>query len=154
MARTLHANNEAVAIAFLKTVPGINALKIATVLPADKAAWAASGFIQVTAVGGSPSMDLPQANPVLTVDCWANNGDSAQAPWGKAANLAENIRYALYTNPTFFGKQVDPGSQFALVRVLSAWFITEPRRITGDPNAYARFSFDLTLVWTEVAAGV
>lgn len=153
MARTLNPSSESVALAFVKAVPGIQANKVATVLPSDKAAWQDTGFVQVRTVGGSPNRHVPQAQPVLAIDCWANNGDSKQPAWGKANDLAERIRREIQDNLEFFGQAVDPGPNYKTARILSAWLVTEPRRIEGDENGYARYTFDLEIVWVVTADG-
>lgn len=150
MPRTLNPSSEAVAVAFLKLNSTLPTDKIATVLPGNAAAWAESGFVQVRTVGGSPNRDIPQAEPVLTIDCWANSGASKQMNWGLANDLAERVRRELQDNNEFFGDRIDPGANYKYARVISAWAITEPRRVEGDPNNYARYTFDVEIHWAVI----
>lgn len=147
MARTLNPSSEALMVAFLKKESTLPALKIATVLPADKSTWKDTGFIQVRTVGGTPNRHIPQAEPVVTIDCWANSGDSDKVNWGLANDLAERVRRHFQDDNDFFGQQVDAGPNYKLARILSAWLVTEPRRIEGDENGYARYTFDVEFVW-------
>lgn len=146
MSAYIYPSHEQVVIAWLKTLTGVPTDKIATSLPADNASWAPSGFIQVTTVGGSPAVHVPVFNPVVQVDCWANNVDSQRPPWGKASSLAERIMWATYavTQPGRF----DLGADVHQPRLMSVYPLSEPRRIVSDPANFARVQFDLTVRWT------
>lgn len=138
--------NERVAEAWLASLPGLSQDMVGEQLPQDQSKWSTSGFVQVTTVGGSPALYVPVAKPVVQLDFWAVNPSSAKAPWGKANNLAEVVRKACYVlannevTLTLAGK-------FGPARVMSAYFITEPRRIYGDQADHARYSADLQMVW-------
>lgn len=147
----LHPTSELVAVAWLKTLSGLTAGNIATTLPKDVTSWATAGFVQVTAVGGSPNRYVPVANPVVSVDCWATAAQAANPPWYKANQLAEIIRTATLAH-TAFPVLVDPPGTYNPARVHTAFLITEPRRVTNDPAGYARFTCDLQLAWVEVAS--
>lgn len=147
MARTLYPSNEAIGIAFLKAIPGLPTNKISTNLPADPKSWKDTGFVQVRSVGGSPNRDLPQAEPVLTLDCWAVHPDSDKPNWGLANDLAERVRRFLQDTNVYHGQQIDAGPNYLMGRLIAAWPITEPRRVDGDINNYARYTFDVQLVW-------
>lgn len=149
------ATNELVAVAWLKTVPGIDAGQVATILPRDTSAWAAAGFVQVQALpGGQPHVDVPAIRrPMFQVDCWATNTTDSQtsstkAPWGKANCLAELIRDA--TETQVYGKTiVVGGAQFKTARVQAAYLAIEPSRVLSDPAGYARYTFDLQIDWVR-----
>lgn len=143
MPKTLNPGTEKVAVSFLKTLTGINS--IATSLPADPKTWGGEGFYQVQTVGGSPHRHLPQSQPVVVIDVWTPDGR-----FGTAERLAENIRRAIVDDPTFFGQELDLGADFKNARVLSAWPVTEPRRVENDPRGYGRFTFDVQINYAVV----
>jgi len=141
----LRATSELVAVAWLKGIVGDI---VATDLPKDDASWAETGFVQAGVVGGSASMYVPRRDPVISVDCWAVNTDSAKPPWGKANNLAETVQAGCYASD-IQRDLVLPGS-FPGARVLSAYTVSEPRRILSDPASYARYNLSLALHWVEL----
>lgn len=146
----LHANTELVAVAWLGTVAGLNPSMVGTTVPEDNSTWAASGFVQVQTLGGTPGLNLPWRNPVMRVHAWAQGGTSMKPPWGKANNLAELVRTATYVEA---GKKVVtlPGD-FPDARVAVVGCITEPQRVPGDVGSYAHYYTDLEFHWLEVAA--
>jgi hypothetical protein len=161
-------NSELVACAWLAQVPGWNAGMVGTTLPRIGPAgplpdWIVAGFVTVTVVGGTPGSHVPQANPVLSVSCWAANATckgigqpinvSPRPPWGKAAQLAEQIRHAAYLLDKGIGRYVamtPPG--YAGAAVVSALLLSEPRRIPADIAGFARYQFDLQLTWVTGAS--
>lgn len=147
--------NEIVAVAWLRTLPGVPADKVNTTLP-DSKVWADTGFVQVTLISGAPDMYVPQRQPVLQIGCWAVNPDSQKPPWGKANNLAERIVTVCQPHrqrEVFRPRLVTP-PQFADVRVQTGHALTEPRRMVPDDARMALYQFDLQLYWVplEVAA--
>lgn len=146
MTATLAPTTDLVAVAWLAGVTGLSASMVATKLPADNSTWAASGFVQVITVGGTPELYVPVASPVVGVSCWAANPNSAKPPWGKANHLAELIRAATYDHANVPRTLTLPSS-FGHARVTAAYFVSEPKRIPGDPANYARFDADLALRW-------
>lgn len=162
-------NSELVARAWLATIPGITGAMVGTLLPRISESvlpgWAATGFLTVAVVGGSPHAYVPLAQPAVSVNCWAVAATQAlpggpvtvsnKPPWGKANQLAELVRQAV--DPLQRGlsaKQVSmpvPGYGRAAVR--SALMLTEPRRLPSDVAAYARFQFELLLHWSAEAVG-
>ncbi len=138
---------------WLRTIPGIPDDKINTVLPAAEL-WAATGFVQVVgAVGGTPWLDAPVREPVIEVDTWGCRVNSERPDWGKASALMELIMAAV-TDPR---TSVDVRFPMAgrLVRILSCWPVSEPRKqLTGvdqgDPASYARWMVDIQMMWTSV----
>lgn len=131
---------ELLAIAWITSVCGLNA---GTTLPRNEAAWANSGFVQLTTVGGSPGIDTPIYNPVLNVDCWAVSPSSNKPPWGKANQLAEVITAAGFRKGAMALHISDSGYLGALVTDVYA--TTKPRRMLSDEARYARYQFDLSM---------
>jgi hypothetical protein len=138
-------SSEQVAVAYLKTVAALDPTKIATSLPADAAVWAASGFVQVQVVGGTPEVHVPKFSPVIEVTCWANNSNSQQPPWGKASHLAEAVKFSTYSQRSVL---LETPENFYDVRLLSVYPVSEPRRVLGDEAGFARVSVDLAFHWT------
>ena len=138
-------STEQVVVAWIKSIAGVPANKVATTLPANTSAWEADGFVQVTTVGGTPASHTPVRNPVVQVDCWACNVNTQSPPWGKASSLANLILEATYTDGV--PQHVELPEAFYSARLLSAYPMTEPRRITGDIAQFARVSFDLSVFW-------
>ncbi|WP_274029451.1 hypothetical protein [Streptomyces sp. MMBL 11-1] len=149
MATVLRATTELVAAAWLNTL--FDQPIVATTLPkpADGTpGWADTGFITVAVVGGGAGMYVPLRSPVVSVDCWAVNPQSAKPPWGKANNLAETVQAACY-GPINMRLELPGG--FPDVRVLSAYSVSESRRITDDQSSYAHYSLDVQLHWVEAS---
>ena len=158
-------NSELVALAWLAAVPGLSAAMVGTTLPRLPATgalpgWVTTGFVTAAVVGGSPDAWMPQAQPVIAVNCWAVNAAGngtpgapinagTKPPWGKAAQLCEQIRAAAYMlNRSGAVRQVALGvAGYAHAAVQSAVLLSEPRRMPSDPASYARFTFDMQLFW-------
>jgi hypothetical protein len=88
---------------------------------------------------------------VFQVDCWASNPNSSKPPWGKAFALAETVIAGCYTlNPQLASRTVILPAAFENARVMSAFPLSEPRRIEADESSYARVQFDLQLNWVRV----
>lgn len=143
MVAVLLANTELVALAWLKeTFP---AGGVGTILPND-ATWSASGFTQVTALGGSSDQYLAFVHPVIGIDCWAFKAGSNKPPWGKANNLAETIRRAcIKARP----HRVTLGNNYPQAQFYTAQMLTEPRRVPDAAN-YARYNFSVAFHWAPV----
>lgn len=153
MTTLLHPTTELVAQAWLATIPGIAAGMVATQLP-DNSSIAASGFVTVAGVGGTPATDVPMGQPVLSIDTWATNSGipgrtTSKVPWGKAAALAQLVFLATF-NPAL-GQQslAMPVAGFASARVLSPRALTEPRRAYGDQGQYAHYVMNVLIPWVE-----
>lgn len=145
---SLHPTNELVAVGWLKGVAALDD-NVATELPADNTTWSASGFVQVTAIGGTPELTVPVARPVLSLDFWACNPNGTKLPWWKANQLAEHVRAAVHDHAGT-PRLVALTGNYNDARVLDAWFVNEPRRIRSDDANYAHFTADLGLAWVEV----
>lgn len=141
-----HPNNDLVAVAWAKLVPGVPSDQVNTTLPDDETTWATSGFVRVTVTGGTPADENALRAPVATFDCWANNPSSTKPPWGKANALAEALVAAHYNH---LGGAVTMPSGYGNARVLSTILLSEPRRIPSDPSGFAHFQVDVQILWTE-----
>jgi len=139
-----------VAVAFLRTVPDLDPALISTTLPKDATTWA-DGYVQVVGIGGLPGIYVPLHASIVGVSCWAANVESGKPPWGKANQLAENIK-AECLNHSNFPKTLDLTSfgDYAQVRLHTAFFVVGPRRIPSDEGSYARYDGDLQLNWTPL----
>lgn len=131
----------------LAAVPGLSA-NVATRLPDP--AWPNNEFIQIIRVGGGPNIDVPQFQPVMSINCYAMKQNSLNPPWNQANELAMrvvaatyDIRYASHaavalTMPTGYGR----------ARVQSVYPVSEPVRTPSDPSQYALYTVDLQFIWT------
>lgn len=146
MTVTLRATTDLVAVAWIAGVSGIS---VSTTLPKDTATWSANGFVVVSTVGGGPHPYMPVRNPVVQIDCWAVNPNTASPPWGKANNLAEEIQNAFYQVGNI-PRTLTLNAGFPTARVLSAWTITEPRRVYEDDASYARYTMSAQFTWIEL----
>jgi hypothetical protein len=155
---TLPPNSELVAVAWLAGVSGLGSSQVATKLPVDTSVWADDGFVTVGGgdgtgggvIGGAPNRYMPLRNPVVSVHCWAVRPGSSRPPWGKAAALAELVVAGTY-DETRMRRALTLPDGYYLARVNEAYPLTEPRRIPGDPSAYAHFQLDLQLHWVALA---
>ncbi|QOR55838.1 MAG: hypothetical protein YHS30scaffold324_70 [Catenulispora phage 69_17] len=163
MSTLLLPNSELVACAWLAQVPGFTAAMVGTTLPrlgptGPLPDWVAAGFVTVAVGGGTPGSHAPLAEPALSVNCWAVNATctgsgqpinvSPRPPWGKAAQLAEQIRHAVYVLDKGATRAVSmPVPGYAGAAVMSALLLSEPRRVPADIAGFARTQFDLQLDW-------
>lgn len=150
MTVTQRANTELVAVAWLQGADGMEPGQVATTLPTDVSTWAVSGFVQVCpVVGGAPQLHYALREPVVQVDFYAVNPGSGKPPWGKAASLAEVLVAATFDEARMQRTlTLLPG--YPQARVLTAHFLSEPRRLPGDDSSYARYSADLALHWISL----
>lgn len=148
----LHANSELVTAAFIQTVLGQSG-GVGAKLPGDTTSWAATGFVQIAVVGGSPGIYGPGLRrPVVDVQARWIAPASKQPPWGKAAALAERVIAGCFDAYAAPVEAVLPsGYERALVQ--SAYPLTEPRRIGGDDSDIATFQFDLQVNWVPGGVG-
>jgi hypothetical protein len=147
MAVTPKANTDLVAVAWLSSADGIDAGQVATTLPSDPTVWSDNGFVHVVGgVGGTPNLDYPLREPVVQVDFYAVNLSSGKPPWGKAASLAELAVAATY-DAAGLQRVLTLRAGYPQARVLTAHFMTEPRKMPGDDASFARYQADLALHW-------
>lgn len=163
MSTLLLPDSELVASGWLAAIPGWSSAMVGTTLPrlgpnGPLPDWVDTGFVTVAVVGGTPASHVPQAEPVLSVNCWAVNASCAgpgqpinvqnKPPWGRASQLAEQIRAAAYVLDKGIGRGVTmPVPGYAHAAVTSALLLTEPRRMPSDMAGYARYQLDIQLTW-------
>lgn len=110
--------------------------------------WAATGFVQVFTVSGAVGAYTGLREPRVQIDCWAVKPNGSSPPWGFANSLAENV-IAATVNGTGQQTTVALGSHYDPARILTVRALGEPRRVPGDEGAYARYTFDLEIVWVS-----
>jgi hypothetical protein len=156
-----------VARAWLALIPGITANMTATSLPRVEKdylpAWVSTGLITVMVAGGSPDVEMPIDQPVISVKCWAVNAKQPDGPgtpveiqnkppWTRSEELAELIKrtsYAIQRDPA--SRLVTlPVAGYQQASVSSAYPLTHPRPLT-DRTGYACHQFDLQMFWTAVS---
>lgn len=138
--------SELVAVAWLKAALAPFSA-VGTTLPA--AEQMPDGFVQALVVGGTPSVDLPVRQPVVSVDAWAATASSStRPPWGKASVLAERVRVASEGPRVTL---VELPANYRPAVVMAAYLRTEPRRVPDDQGAFAHYSMDVQLVWREAS---
>lgn len=155
LATPYYPTNELVGVAWLVAyVPGFTSAMVGPSLPKDTTKWAASGFVQVSALAaGTPNVDIPLRRPVLQIDAWgtANTSGTASSikpPWNLAAQLIEAIRIATEDAQTgHYGKSIDVKANYRQARIQAAYLVTEPVKVDDDPSGYARFTADLAIDW-------
>lgn len=145
-------NSELVAIAFFQSLPGLTVDVVATQLPKEERDWAANGAITVSVVGGHPDVDLAVRNPLVQADFWATKLNSNKPPWFMANALAEaawmatrNRNRGAIILPISAGPVVYPSA-----RLLTAFFLSEPRRFYDDRADVARYTADIAMSWSPV----
>lgn len=143
----VYASPEAVALAWVAQLPGFSTAMVGDTVPTDNSTWAASGFVTPVITGGSSNIYYRKGEPVVTLQTWACAPDTGIVPWGKARNLAEAIRAGTYLNQPV-GLILPVGNENA--RVLSTYFLGEPRRTYGDFGDYATYSVDLQMHWVAI----
>src|SRR5687768_146046 len=104
-------------------------------------------------VGGTPAIDTPVYQPVVSINCFAMKSGSANPPWGQANQLAEQIRLATYARRvrSEAGVLVTMPAGYGQALVLSVYPVSEPRRIPSDPSSYAVYNLDLQFNWTAAS---
>lgn len=144
------ATTELVTVAFIKSMTGILTSQVATQLPDDNSTWSASGFVKCgPVVGGSPMMYVPIRYPVIEINTFAVNPNTENPNWGKAESLANLIVEGTY-DMALTSKALTLKTGYNQAIVNSAVALTEPTRIEGDPSNYARYSFDMQIMWKEI----
>jgi len=148
----LHAPTDLVAVAWVRSIPGLTADGVSTQLPTDETTWAENGFITVPGtVGGSPAANMPLRQPVCQVEAWATVPGSDKLPWGIANQLIEQVRAATYDRTTF-GRALTITAgpvSYPTASVKSVTALTEPRRAWSDAGDYAGFVMDIQLVYVS-----
>jgi hypothetical protein len=151
--------SELVAVYWLKALTELHPDFISPILPgpdpeSGNLSWGASAYVQVQAVGGTPDIDVPLRNPVLSIDTWATNVGKKRAPWGRANNAAEAIVNAVWDldeNSVLYRRPVNLPAAYQDALVLNAT-AGEPARRPSDEANYAHYGFELTLNWVALPA--
>jgi len=146
----LHASTDLVAVAWLRTLPGLVADGVSNQLPADETTWAANGFVVVPmTVGGTPHSTMPLRRPVVQVECWGTVPGSDKLPWGIPSQLCEQIRMGCLDRQNFSRLLNISASSVTYpdARVISAKMLTEPHRVWHDSGDYAGMLFSMALQW-------
>lgn len=134
-----------VAQAWLASLPTLSAGMVGSTLPQGDS-WVTTGFVQVTVVAGSVDIRTGLRTPHVQVDCWARRPASTKPPWRHANQLAETVLAAAVGGT---GQQtvLDLGVNYDRARLLTVCPLGEPRRVSDPDGSYARYSFDLNIVW-------
>jgi hypothetical protein len=152
MTTYLLPHNELVMRSWLQGISGVPVNQIGTTLPGDNSAWAASGYVEISVIGGSADLYSPIRRPVFQVDCWAVMLNSSRPPWHKANQLAEvifNHCYGSVDSDSSPQRKVVLPAVYRDARVIGARAVNEPRRVPSDEARFARYQFDLQLDWVE-----
>lgn len=134
--------DELVAIAWLKTVPELSNVPVATTLAAQ-ANWGNSPtFLQVFSSSlTAPSAYFPSHVSRILVSCWAK-----PKRWADAADLSQLVRAATYSQDS--AREVAMHVQgYSTAAVLSVQTLSEPVRVTGDTNQLARYDITIGMEW-------
>lgn len=143
-------HGELVAQAWLRQLQGVPSNGVSTTLPKDNSTWAASGFVVIEVVGGTPDLYNPISNPVVSIKCYACSLNSSQPNWGKANQLAEIIKlngYGTVDSVNNAQRVVGLAPQYQNARVLLAYPVSEPRRMPGDEARFALYQFEMQFVY-------
>ena len=136
--------NTQVVEAWLKTIDSVPDSLVGPTLPSDNSTWGASGFYQVTTVGGTPNPDLGIKEPVVAISCWAAVAEGSHAPTNRAESYATDIRNAAMSARTM---RLTIGATTVFLLGVNA--VTEPLRVPDVRTNYARSDVQVQ-VWWEV----
>lgn len=144
-------DDERVAVAWVRQYVGPDlgnagvSTKLPKTLPED-------GFITCTLLRpGIALVDLPVHKPLVTFDFWtAPSANGGRPRWGNCAQLVARVTRAMDNDFQTFGKPLDLGDEFMGARVQAVYKDNEPRRVTDDPNAYARYTLDVNVDWLVI----
>ena len=140
-------NAELVAKAWLlAAVDGLDS-NVATTLPDFP--WPNNEFVQIVRVGGSPNIDVPQFQPVMSINCFAGKKGSTKPPWGQANELAMRVVMAAYEShyAGHAAVTLTMPSGYSAARVQSVYPVSEVNKTPSDPSQYALYTVDLQFVW-------
>lgn len=145
----LPATSELVALNYLRSInyadsatPGVG-----TTVPQDKTTWL-NGFIQIGVVAGVTDIDVPTRKPVVQLDVYVPSVNTSKPQWGHANAIAEAIVAACYSDETP-GTVLNLGGGRMGARIQSVYLASEPRRMWNDPGGFARYTFDIVIVWVN-----
>lgn len=143
-----------VAIGWLRlALPGVEVGEdlpdFSTESTASQDALRAVGFVRVSVVGGTPHLEVPRRNPVVSAESWlAPQALTGKASWARAHNLAGRIVTATW-DPSLMGKVVDLSAvgNYASARVDTVNALGEPDEVEEDESDWARVDVELDLSW-------
>lgn len=141
-----YATTPKVVTAWLGSLPSLSTAMVDEQLPSDTSTWAASGFITPFVTGGSPNIYMPVQQPVVTLKFWTVDPDTGLPPWNTAENLAEIVRAGTFSFNTI-GRALTVPYCDQTARVMSAYFLVEPRRSYMDAGDYACVTVDMAFYW-------
>lgn len=142
-------NATIVAKAWLATIAGIDASRVANELP-SREDWQGpiDGFVTVTPLVSSPEIYVPIQHPIVQFDCWGVFGGSSKRPdHGTANDFAERIRAA--ADATTW---TDPPEVTLPSGVMPVWLssVFVVRGVTRVPDEnFAHYSLDVHIGWIE-----
>jgi hypothetical protein len=141
-------NSELVVTTWLKGVSGLNNI-VATTLPKDQA-WASTGFVVITAIGGTYDHDLFVYHPIVQVDCYAMSAGSGKPLWNTAHDLMETVQRGINDDANIARTLTLPANYSGCqnVRVFSAFLARMPQRLYRSDLSAAIVSADFQFFWT------
>jgi hypothetical protein len=142
-------NTQLVVAAWINSISDLRPGCAAAELPTDNATWGTSGFAVVTVVGGNHHVFSGQVNhPVVQIDCFAMKPETGRPLWGAANAMLSTISAACDAKATLQRALALPHS-FGQARVLSAYQLSEERRIYRDNISAAIVQADFHFYWRE-----
>ncbi len=142
-------NTQLVVAEWINTITALRAGCAAAELPENNATWGSSGFAVLTVVGGNHHVFSGQVNhPVVQVDCFAIKPDTGRPLWGAANAMLSAISAACDDKATLQRRLTLPHS-FGTARVLSAYQLSEERRVYRDGSSAAIVQADFHFFWRE-----
>lgn len=143
------ANATIVAKAWLATIDGIPANRVANELPA-RADWAGpiDGYVTVLPLISNSDIYVPVQHPIVQFDCWGVFGGASKKPdHGVANDFAERIRAAADATTWLGAPEVTLPATVMPVWLASIFVVRGVTRIP-DEN-YAHYSLDVHIGWIE-----
>jgi hypothetical protein len=143
------ANATIVAKAWLATIDGIPADRVANELPA-RAEWPGpvDGFVTVLPLISNTELYVPIQHPIVQFDCWGAFGGASKKPdHGVANDFAERIRAAADATTWTDVPEVTLPATVAPVWLTSVYVVRGVVRVP-DEN-FAHYSLDVHIGWTE-----
>jgi len=138
-----------VTIAWLKTIPELNAADVASTLALIKD-WSGQDFIVAgVGLGGIPRQGMATRFPVIQVDCFAKAPNSSRPAWNRASMSAEAILDATYGAGQSNTNLEIPGG-FMAAYLSSVEAMSFPRRVENDQAAIARYTLDVQMTYIPV----
>lgn len=141
---TTRPDSEMVAVTWLRSLPELSDVGVATTLPAK---WE-DAFVVINLLPSGASAYSLLREPLVQVNVFARPKNTSTKPlWARAASLAEEIYWAacIGTNSCF--EVLSFGSTYHTVTLGCVEPKREPTRISGDLQAFAGYSLDLAFTY-------